>query len=307
MNCNCPDETYVQSEVDGKIICTKTTETPSACPEGCTEVVLPNGDTICRCIDEAEPQLGGTLKEVELTDTEYFEDVSFTLAYSLNTNSWISFYDFKPNYYVSHNDYFQTGVNETAANSEIGLWSHLLTNRSYGVFYGNKYEVGLEYPIINTYQSKTLESVEIWADGGRYHNELDYAYERDIIFNKFRVFNRKEASGNLELVPQKVLSDVRRYPKTTGNTQKILATNSNNRWNVNYIFNRILYEGNNQPIMNWDNQQITKTFNDKIVKFKGKKVLEPMRGEFFLVYLGYDLDSRYVMEFKWATNKEDLT
>jgi len=304
MNCNCP-EGYIKSTEEGRVICTKTTTVVPVCPDGCTlEIVA--GELICNCYNEADPSQEGIPLAVELTDPLYFEDVSFTVAYSLNTNSWVSYYDFKPNYYISQNNHFQTGLNVSADSNELGLWSHLLTNRSYGVFYGKKYEIGIEYPIINSYASKTLEDMEIWADGGRYHNEFDYAYDGRIMFNKLRVFNNKEGTGNLVLVPQRHIRDIRNYPKTYADYQEILATNSDNRWKVNYLYNRVLYEGNNQPILHWDTNQIHKTFNDKIVKFKGKRVLEPMRGEYFLVYLGYDLDSRYVMEFKWATNKEDL-
>jgi len=121
-----------------------------------------------------------------------------------------------------------------------------------------------------------------------------------------KVFNKREASGDLRLVRQRAIGDISKYPKTYDNYQEILATNTDDRWKVNYIYNRVSNEYRNQPIWNWDKNQIHKTFNDKLIKFKGKKVLEPMRGDFFLVYLGYNTDSRYAIEFKWATSKEDL-
>jgi hypothetical protein len=248
-----------------------------------------------------------SIPTVSLSDTDYFEDVSWTVAYSLTTQSWISYYDFKPNYYVNHNNYFQTGVNVTSDETEFGLWSHLLTNKSFGVFYGKKYEVGFEFPTINNFTSKELESLEIWTEALRYHNDYDFAYDRDVNFNKLVISNHRETTGNLRLVPQKTLSQQRNYPKTFGNYQEILMTNSQDRWKINYLYNRVSNEYLNQPIWNWDTNQINKTINDKLVKFKGKRVLERLKGNFFLNYLGYDLDTRFEVSFKWAVADENLT
>jgi hypothetical protein len=46
---------------------------------------------------------------VELTDPEYFCNKSFTLSYNLNTQSWISFHSYIPNYYVAENNFFYSG------------------------------------------------------------------------------------------------------------------------------------------------------------------------------------------------------
>lgn len=246
------------------------------------------------------------LDKISLTDTRYFEDVSWTIAYSMVSNSWVSYYDYKPNYYVSHNNYFQTGINMTTDIEELGLWSHLVTNKSYSVFYGKKYELGFEYPIINSYNSKKLEAIELWAEGLRYQNEYDYAYNKEINFNKMSIYNNRETTGNLKLIPQKSLRDIRNYPKTTAEGQEILMTNSNDRWTINYLYNRVKSEDLNQPVWAWDRNQIQKKLNQNLVSFKGKRVLERLRGNYFLVYLGYDKDSRYELSFKWAIADEEV-
>jgi len=260
-------------------------------------------------LESTEPQVEThPLNKIKLTDSNFFEDVSWTIAYSLSTNSWLSFYDFKPNYYVNHNNYFQTGINVSKNETlEFGLWSHLLTNKSFGVFYGNKYEVGLEYPIVNNFTSKTLESIELWTEAVRFHNEYDFAYNKDITFNKLVVSNNRESTGELRLVPQKTLRDNINYPKTYNGYQEILTTNSQDRWKLNYLYNRVSSEDLNQPIWAWDSNQIRKSINNNIIKFKGKRVLERLRGDFFLNYLGYDKDSRFQVSFKWAIADEELS
>jgi hypothetical protein len=49
---------------------------------------------------------------VKLTDPKYFCNQSFTLSYSLNTNSWISFHSYIPNFYVAENNFFYSGTQE---------------------------------------------------------------------------------------------------------------------------------------------------------------------------------------------------
>lgn len=63
--------------------------------------------------------------EVDLTDSEYFKDVSWTTAYSPIYNNWISYYDFKPNYAIAYNDYFQTGINYS---SDLKTWNMVSFN-----------------------------------------------------------------------------------------------------------------------------------------------------------------------------------
>lgn len=48
---------------------------------------------------------------IDLSNTEYFCNVSWTLSYNLNTKSWISFHSYLPNWYIGDNNYFYSGIN----------------------------------------------------------------------------------------------------------------------------------------------------------------------------------------------------
>ena len=48
---------------------------------------------------------------VYLTDVEYFCNKSWTLSYNVNTNSWISFHSYIPNFYIAENNFFYSGIN----------------------------------------------------------------------------------------------------------------------------------------------------------------------------------------------------
>ena len=53
------------------------------------------------------------LKEiVQLTDIRYFCNKSWTLSFSMNTKSWISFHSYIPNFYIAENNFFYSGLNE---------------------------------------------------------------------------------------------------------------------------------------------------------------------------------------------------
>ena len=61
---------------------------------------------------------------VSVYDSEYFCNKSWTLSFSMNTKSWISFHSYIPNFYIAENNFFYSGLNggcdlEAIAFSEI--------------------------------------------------------------------------------------------------------------------------------------------------------------------------------------------
>lgn len=50
-------------------------------------------------------------KRVYLTDPEYFCNKSWTLSFNMNTQSWISFHSYIPNWYIAQNNFFYSGLN----------------------------------------------------------------------------------------------------------------------------------------------------------------------------------------------------
>lgn len=245
--------------------------------------------------------------EVDLRDSEYFEDVSFTMAYSPYTESWISYYSFKPDYYISFNNYFQTGLNFSRNKKEEGLWSHLLTNKSYQVFYGKKYPWTIEVPFKNNMVNKVLESVSYWLDSRRYHNDYDFAEKRNEGFNKAWIYNNSNNSGRLDLITEEKnnLFQKTMYPKFTGLSNEILATENDKRWSFNYFFNEVRNELNNNPIWLWDKNSIEKFINIDTLNYR-KVFKERLRGEWFNVVLSQDKETRFKYIFKWINTKENL-
>jgi hypothetical protein len=48
---------------------------------------------------------------VDLTDTKYFCNKSWTLSFNMNTKSWVSFHSYIPNFYIAENNFFYSGLN----------------------------------------------------------------------------------------------------------------------------------------------------------------------------------------------------
>lgn len=55
--------------------------------------------------------VNNTLIEVDVTDTQYFCNKSFTMSFNMSTKSWISFHSYIPNFYIAENNFFYTGLN----------------------------------------------------------------------------------------------------------------------------------------------------------------------------------------------------
>ena len=96
-----------------------------------------------------------------------------------------------------------------------------------------------------------------------------------------------------------------KYPITNSdNTQDILITSQDEEWNINYFYNRTKDDGNNIPMWIKDANDIDKTINPKAVSFYGKKVLERFRGDWSILRLEYDKDSRYNLMYKMSITDE---
>ncbi|MDR1019039.1 MAG: hypothetical protein LBM02_10115 [Lachnospiraceae bacterium] len=242
--------------------------------------------------------------KISLQDSYYFKDVSWTVAYSPIYLNWVSYYDFKPDYAIAYNDYFQTGLNYSKDDSELGLWTHLLTNKSYQVFYGKKYPWEIELPIKNTYTNNILQDIQTWTISKRYHNEYDYAVWRKKSFNKAIIYNQTNNSGLLHL---KYVDGYKKseYPKTISSIeQQIATTHFDEQLRFNYFYNRVKKEESHLPVWNWDYNEINKTLNSNAISFNSKKVLERIRGDWFVVRYIQDNNTQFKHYFKWQMSTE---
>lgn len=241
--------------------------------------------------------------ELNYTNTTYFEDASFTISYSPLYDSWTSFHAYKPDYYIGYNNYFQSGYNNPTAS----LWSHLLTNKSFQVFNGVKTPWIVEVPNKNKYTNKVNQGVEYWLDSRRYHNEWDFAEKTDLGFNKAWVYNHSGNSGELKLI--NVIKNNRfqltQYPKINNNVFEILQTPYDKKFTFNDFYNRVNNELSNIPVWINDRNNLKLSLNNKSLTFVNKKV-DRLRGDWSIVRLQQDVETRFKMIFKWVVNKNNI-
>jgi hypothetical protein len=236
---------------------------------------------------------GEKLSKVDLTDRTIFEDCSFTVAYSPLVKSWISYYSFKPNYYIGYNNYFQTGVNYSVDATEEGLWSHFPFLSSYQVFYGTLHPFTIESVAPTKGYNSVLHSIEYWLDTRKYYNKYDFADIFGYGFNKAYIYNSNQKNNDL--------SQSLQYPIHNVNSTDILQSEINGKWTFNYLYNLVRSERSGLPIWRYDCSQIDKTIDDRLLDYRSN-YKDRIRGEYFLIRLEQDAESRYKMIYRFQSD-----
>lgn len=242
--------------------------------------------------------------EVSLKNTEYFEDVSFTLAYSCLKKEWISYYSFCPDYYIEQQSYFQSGLNYSSLSKEEGLWSHLLTNKSFQTFYGATYPFILEVPLKESYSGNILTSVEYELDARKYISDVDYTLDRKVGLDSIVIYNDINNSGELRLVPEEKNNLMQKvsYPKVGNNYTEILDTEVYRRHKLNDFFNRVDDDRSGVPIWVKDENDIMREVNPDALNFR-KNWLDRMRGSWMLMRIKKVISDTKII-FQWIIGED---
>lgn len=233
-------------------------------------------------------------------NSTYFDDFSWTRAYSPPTKTWLSFYSFKPEFYIDHYTYFQTGFKSG------GLWSHLLTNKSYQVYYGERYPFKLITALEEKYINRLLQHYDYWLDVRRYHDEIDYASLPDRNMDYACVYNRDSNTGKLVLVNRlenNFFQDFE-YPKFNTDNVEILSSWTENKWSINNLYDLIKTKSSNVPIWLNTKAQDDKDLNPLVFDYT-KRQHNYMKGDIFNFLLVQEKESRlkYIVRVILSNNK----
>lgn len=169
---------------------------------------------------------------VTFRDPEYFTDRSWTLSYSFITQSWVSFHSFIPNYYIGHENYFQTGTNST----ECKLWNHNTDFTIFNKYYDSAEPYIIEYPYSYQFEDEILQNVKDYTKSRIYRSFTEwYSPDETIYFNRGLVYNEQQCSGLLNFIPRntKDLSQYRQYPKYNSDSKDILVNKSDSFFQFN--------------------------------------------------------------------------
>lgn len=244
--------------------------------------------------------------EIQLTDTTYFCNKSWTISFSPGLKTWISFYSFVPNYYIGHAKYLQTGVNFVRPGADqLGIWNHFISNKSYQVFYGTLYPFITDVIVQEQLYNKQLHSIEYQADFLRFQNDYDYFYNPDHTFNKMVIWTENQNSGNLVLVPQKKndFSQVVRYPIYGPSSTTIMVTRKTHNWRVNQFADLVANKHNNVPPMILGCSPYMKQVNPDAINYnKPTFQRQHFVSDYMTLRFINDVYSNYKIINKWFLN-----
>lgn len=201
---------------------------------------------------------------VSLRDPLYFEDISWTLSYSLRGKGFISFHDWQPDWTIQMDTHFITVKNNKA-------YKHDFQRTSFCNFYGKNYPFSLEFVNSDGAQVTVLKSIEYVLEAYHYKNggrDKVHLYREN--FDKLLVYNTEQCSPQLTLVKHPENPKERfLYPKLQNDTYLVLYSKEENRHRVNMFWDSIKDRGEftqtEEPIFISDDSGYKKKLNPQAI------------------------------------------
>ena len=199
-----------------------------------------------------------------LYDEYIGSDASWTLSYSLKTNTWTSFHSYLPNFYLYNDNMFYSWKH-----GDNGLWKHKREGH-YQCFYGD----GFRQPFIVEYVSlsnplvtRIWDYLEFLTTAKKYHVDYDQFYEdRYVTFNKIMLYNSHQNTGELtmEVKNTKLLPENYLFQQITNVASNIVLDKNEINWSINNIRNKV--DDYTLPMFNSTIEDIqSEYFIDKII------------------------------------------
>ncbi len=226
-------------------------------------------------------------------DEKFFCNKSWTLGYSPITKTFISFYSFIPDFYNSLPQYYQSGFNSIDGAS---LWGHNLTNRSYTVFYGEKYPWLFDIGLQNKGVNQQLSNIYFYTEVRRWQDNLNYGINKDKTFDYALIYTASAISSPLELIV-KQKNNLYQWSqfnsgKVVGNKTQILTELVDTHWSFNTFYN--ISNNNGLPLMEYPcNQPYMKEVNPDAVSYKPKFMPTGFYEDYYTIRLGNTKDSQF--------------
>jgi hypothetical protein len=228
---------------------------------------------------------------IPLSNRDYFEDRSFTLSYSLNTNQWVSWHSYIPTMYFPSKDRMYSYIS-----SFDSIWIHLKEG-SYHTFYGTYYPHLIE-GVINTENvlDKTFEDMSIQTRALAYSTlNKQFLDKKFITFNKLLLYNDTQCSGEYTLQPKETEADRQNwYAHQVNRNPGILRINRRETvWNINGFRDNVIDYESTLFTLEWDtikqDYPIDKVPTPNTTSFKKDWMeLENFRGKYIIFRLKLD-------------------
>lgn len=230
---------------------------------------------------------------IDLTNSTYFENLSFTISYDFDNEGWIGFHPYLPNYYVGDSNFFYAGYNDK---NDFSVWRHNTSTTKFNNFRGVIEPFVVEYPFSYLPTDEILQSIQDYSRVYRYNNWFELVETDDEFFNKVILHTPQQTSGVLNLVfkEKNKLSSYGQYPKYNSDSKDIQYTKSGGIYQYNQFWG--LIKDVKKPI--WikasSNLSYFKELNQSNMDYSKRSFKkEPLRTK--------DLKVRHILD-----NKDDL-
>ncbi len=178
--------------------------------------------------------IGAPEIRINLTDTTYFNDASWTISYSPKTDSWISFHDWHPNAILQEETKFSSILNPVISPSTS--WKHNNRCDAFSNFYNTQFPWEVEYVVNSGPNTSVLHSIEYSLEVYRYYNDcVDAQHLLDYNFNEAYIHNTEQVTGLLQLNIQdkNQISQVLKYPIINTNSISIGFSKEEQKYRFN--------------------------------------------------------------------------
>lgn len=176
-------------------------------------------------------------RSIDVRDTSYFNDVSWTLSYSITDKAFVSWHDWHPDWVIQTDNHFMT-VKDNA------IWKHNEAFDSFTTYYGKDYGFDWEPVSASGQQIETIRSLEYFLEVYQYKNfGRDRYHVKDENFSHLLVTNSEQMSPLLNVIkaPENPY-DREFYPKknTTNNVSfDVLFEKVEQKYRINQFWDSV--------------------------------------------------------------------
>lgn len=253
----------------------------------------------------------GLYEVIQLGDPTYFINKSWTIGYNFQTEGWVSYYSFKPNYYIEKIETFESGINSFNEHSvdsgyTNSLWVHGNTNKSFQTFYNTLYLFKVE-TFQNSLVDDNLSAVQVFLEAKRYVNDYDFKIMPYIFFNKALIYNNEQASGDIELTVNNK-KDLRSglFSKTDNTKITVGVEKDKMSWKLNKFFNAVKDLNSLEPVVLNNSSNTDINVNPNVINYS--KVNSPfsrsrIANKDAKVQLVNDKHQRYKFVYRFTVKK----
>lgn len=195
-----------------------------------------------------------TLNRINLYNSEYFINKSFTLSYYVMLKAWISYHSYMPNIMYNDADTFYS-----YATGDPRTYSH--NSNVYNTYYGTKFPVILEYVDNNNPSiDKIFSSIYYISEVTREDSINNYPVEvSDVTFDELYMFTRDQITSTNTIINK----NTQPYLSISDDKTISIAARVDNAYRVSKNMRDIAINRNSLPIItsNWDDTNYSSFFN----------------------------------------------